>query len=359
MDEGKAVLAKEEELRNHRTVKGLVLLGNRRAEVKTFPLRQPGPGEILMRVKAAGICGSDLHFYRSTPQELGIRRGVVIGHEPSGVVEAVGPGVLHFRPGDRVAVNHTLGCGQCEYCLAGETVLCAENIGIATAGYGGDAEYTLMPARNCFHLPNELSFIEGAFIGCTGATAYAALRKLGPSGRDKLAVFGLGPVGLSAVLVGRALGATVFGVDLIPARIEMAKELGADQVINAAETDPVEAMRALTNGRGVELALETSGSPRGQSDAVDGVGPRGRVAFVGLGRGKKSISPEQFLHKQAVLFGSKVMPSSLYGEMTRFLIDLNIRFEAMVSHRVALDEGPPAFAQFDAGAPGKFVFDLE
>jgi propanol-preferring alcohol dehydrogenase len=338
--------------------KGLVLLGNRRAEVKEFPIPKPGLGQVLIRVRAAGICGSDLHFYRSTPDELGVRRDVVIGHEPSGIVEAVGPGVSHLCPGDRIAVNHTLGCGHCEYCLAGETVLCSENIGIAAAGCGGDAEFTLLPASNCFRLPDALSFIEGAFIGCTGATAYSALRKLAPSGQDTLAVFGLGPVGLSAVLVGKALGATVVGIDIIPERLALAKDLGADTVINATDTDPLEATYALNDGRGIELALETSGSPTAQSNVVDVLCPRGKAAFVGLGKGKKSISPEQFLHKQAILFGSKVMPSGTYWEMTRFMIERNIRFERMVTHRVALENGPDAFAQFDAGAAGKFVFEF-
>ncbi len=338
--------------------KGVILLGNKQAAIKEFPFPSPGTGELVMRVKSAGICGSDLHFYRSTPEELGIRRGVIIGHEPSGIVQEVGPGVSHFRPGDRIAVNHTVGCGYCEYCLAGEAVLCTENIGIAAAGYGGDTEYTLMPAGNCFHLPAELSFVEGSFIACTGATAYNALRKLNPSGRDTLVVFGLGPVGLSAVLVGRALGATVFGVDLLPERLNMARDLGAAEIIHAKETNPLEAIRALTHGRGVECVLETSGSPAGQSNAVDVACPRGKVAFVGLDKGEKSISPSQFLHKQAILIGAKVMPAHLYWEMIRFLLDRNIRFESLITHRLPLDEGPSAFAQFDAGAAGKFIFDM-
>ncbi len=338
--------------------KGLILLGNRQAEVREFPLSKPGAGEILIKVKAAGICGSDLHFYRSTPEKLGIRRGVVIGHEPSGVVDAIGHGVTRFHPGDRIAVNHTLGCGFCEYCLSGETVLCSEALGIAASGYGGDTEYMLMPARNCFHLPDELSCIEGAFIGCTGATAYNALRKLAPSGRSTLAIFGLGPVGLSALLIGNALGAAVVGIDIVPERMAMAKELGAADVVNAADTDAVDAIRSLTRGRGADLVFETSGAPAAQSQAVDVVCPRGKVAFVGMGKGEKSICPEQFLDKQAMLFGSKVMPAHLYAEMTRFMLDNDVRFEKLVTHRVALEDGPSAFAEFDSGAAGKFVFDM-
>ena len=339
--------------------RGLVLLGNRQAEVQQFARPDPGPGEVVIRVKAAGICGSDLHFYRSTPGELGLRRGVVIGHEPSGVIELIGRQVNHLKPGDRVTVNHTLGCGRCEYCVSGHTVRCSENLGIAASGYGGDAEFIRMPATACLPLPTELSHIEGAFIACTGATAYAALRKLSPSGHDHLVVFGLGPVGLSGVVVAKALGATVIGVDLIPERLSLARELGADETINAAETDAVPAIRALTSGRGAELAFETSGSSIGQSNAVDCVCPHGKAAFVGLGKGQKSISPEQFLHKEAVLFGSKVMPTGMYWEMTRFLLEQDVRFEPIVTHRVTLDQAPAAFASFDNGAAGKFVIVMD
>ena len=339
-------------------VKGLVLLGDRHAEIREFDISDPGPREVLLRIEAAGICGSDLHFYQSTPEVLGIRRGVVIGHEPSGVIEAVGSCVEHLQIGDRVTVNHTLGCGHCEYCRAGATVLCAENLGIAASGYGGDAEYTLMPAGNCLPLPDALSFIEGTFLACTGATAYNALRKLGTSGRDRLVIVGLGPVGLSGVIVGRAMGATVYGVDLIPERLALAKSLGANEVMNATKVDTVTAIRALTDGRGVELAFETSGTANGQSDAVDVLRPRGKAAFVGIGEHGKSIEPAQFLHKEATLYGSKVMPASVYQEMVRFMFRQNVRFEPIVTHRVPLIEGPAAFAEFNAGAAGKFILEM-
>lgn len=335
---------------------GLVLLGNREAEVRTLPLGEPGPGEVLVRVGAAGICGSDLHFYRSTPQELDIRRGVVIGHEPSGTVEAVGSGVGGFAIGDRVTVNHTLGCGHCEYCDAGETVLCADDLGIAASGYGGDADYIILPANACVHLPDPLSFVEGAFIACTGATAYGALRKLEPSGRTAVAIFGMGPVGLSALIVAKALGATVYAVDVLPERLSMAKVLGAAAIIDASSGNAVEALHSLSSdGRGVELALETSGSSAGQSDAVDALRPHGKASFVGLSRGAKSISPEQFIHKEITLFGSKVLPSPLIWEMTRFMVERNVRFEPIVTHRLPLSDAPQGFARFDAGAAGKFV----
>ena len=344
---------------NQQKYQGLVLCGNQKAEIKEFPLKEPQKGEILLRIKAAGLCGSDLHYYRNTPEELGNRLGVVIGHEPSGLVVKVGLGVSNFYPGDRVAVNHTLGCNHCEFCLAGETVLCSKNKGIASAGYGGDAEYSLMPSQNCFHLPNELSFIEGTFIGCTGATVYNALRKLNPSGRDKIVIFGMGPVGLAAILVAKAFGATVFGVDVIHERLDMAKKIGATDVINATETDPVKVIQSLTHGLGVDSVLETSGSSVAQSCAIDLVRPQGKIVFIGLSKGEKSINPEQFIHKQAILIGSKVMPGNLYWEMTRFMIDKKIRFESLVTHSNSLVDGPVAFKKFNEGAAGKFMFIMD
>ena len=344
---------------NQQKYQGLVLCGNQKAEIKEFPLKEPQKGEILLRIKAAGLCGSDLHYYRNTPEELGNRLGVVIGHEPSGLVVKVGLGVSNFYPGDRVAVNHTLGCNHCEFCLAGETVLCSKNKGIASAGYGGDAEYSLMPAKNCFHLPNELSFIEGSFIGCTGATVYNALRKLNPSGRDKIVIFGMGPVGLAAILVAKAFGASVFGIDVIDERLDMAKKIGATDVINATETDPVKVIQSLTHGLGVDSVLETSGSSVAQSCAIDLVRPQGKIVFIGLSKGKKSINPEQFIHKQAILIGSKVMPGNLYWEMTRFMINKKIRFESIVTHSNSLVDGPIAFKKFNEGAAGKFMFIMD
>jgi L-iditol 2-dehydrogenase len=120
----------------------------------------------------------------------------------------------------------------------------------------------------------------------------------------------------------------------------------------------VATIQELTEGRGAELAFETSGSVRGQSDAVDVLRPQGKAAFVGIGDGGKSIDPAQFLHKEATLYGSKVMPEGTYQEMVRFMVRRDVRFEPIVTHRVPLVEGPAAFAEFNAGAAGKFILEM-
>jgi len=335
---------------------GLVMPGSRVSEIKPFAVPHPGPGEVRLRVKAAGLCGSDIHFYRNPPEENRAVRGVVVGHEPSGIVDELGEGVTLFREGDRITVNPALGCGHCEYCLNGHTLLCPEYIGMAADGRGGDTRFVVMPERNCRLLPQDLSFIDGTFLACTGATAYAALRKLEARGGLIVAVYGLGPVGLATVLLSKAFGARTIGVDLNADRLDMARFLGADEVINAGKVEPVASLLSVTGGRGAELGVETSGVAAAQSNIVDSVSTRGKVVFVGLGGGEKSISPEAFIHKEVQLFGSKIIATSLIPELIRFLREKAIHFEAVVTTKRPLEEGPEAVRDFDGGAAGKFVF---
>jgi len=336
-------------------VRGVVLLGNRVAELRDFVKPVPRAGEILIRVKAAGICGSDLHFYRSKPEELGPRVGVIVGHEPAGVVDKVGSGVRYFAVGDRVTVSHSLGCGHCEFCLAGNAAHCSDYVGMGAAGRGGDAEFVAMPERNGYLLPPELTFKEGSMLACTAATAYGALRKLSPSGRQNLAVFGAGPVGLSAVMIGHALGARVIAVDVLQERLDLAERMGASEIVNAAFDDAVDAIRSLTHGRGAELVLETSGNPTAQDQVIEACCVHGKVAYVGRGGGGPSVDPERVIWKEATLIGSLVLSANLYWEMIRFMLDQDLRFEPLVTHSVPLEDAPWAFREFDGGAAGKFI----
>ena len=332
---------------------GLVLLGEKRAQLNEFHLRQIQNNEILIKVKTAGICGSDLHFYRSSTSELGLRHNAVIGHEPCGTVVEIGGKVSNLAIGDTVVVNHTIGCNKCEYCFIGETVLCEHNLGMAAAGRGADAEYCYMPSENCFRLPSELSHIAGSFIGCTGATAFNVVTKMNPSQGHSLLVIGLGPVGLSIILIAKAMGFRVFGSDINSDRLSLAKIIGATDVFDANDFGSL--LSTTSGSLQFDYVIETSGDIAAQTTAVDIVKPRGTIAFVGLSSGLKSISPEQFIHKQATLIGSKVMPSNLYWRFINFILEKNIKFESLVTHKFKLSEGPKAFSLFDSGFAGKFI----
>src|SRR5947208_1415343 len=205
-------------------MRGIVFLGNRKLEIQEFPDPTPGPGEVVLEMKASGMCGSDLHPYRAAGNAaaaLGLGAGgpVIAGHEPCGVVAAVGVGVDSALVGQRVMNHHYKGCGACRHCRLGWSQLCRAGITVyGMTGHGGHARYMKAPAFTCVPLPEELSFEEGASVSCGTGTAYGALKRIDVSGRDTLAVFGQGPVGLSATMLGRAMGARVIAVDVLGRR---------------------------------------------------------------------------------------------------------------------------------------------
>lgn len=340
-------------------MRGVVLKGHRQVEVQTFPDPVPGPDEVLIQTRVAAICGSDLHFYRDTPENLGPRTEMVVGHEPSGVVVAVGSCVRNVRVGDRVTVYHHIGCGTCAHCLAGDIMLCDQHVGIAAVGRGADADYVCVPARNCLPLPEGLSFVDGAFIACIAGTAYSALLKLAPSGRDTLAIFGLGPEGLVAGMMAKAFGSRVIGFELVGERLDLARRIGLDYVFDAGEVDPAAVVRGLTEGRGADGALETSGSPIAQVQAVRLVRKRGKVVFVGAGHEEPCIAPWWIMQREVTLMGTFVMPIYLYEDLVRFILRHRLDLEQVVTHRFSIEDAAEAFRLADSRRAGKILFVWE
>src|SRR5215472_12342586 len=227
-------------------MKGVVFLGERTLELQDFPDPEPGPGEVVLEIKASGMCGSDLKFYRgpkggaAAALGLGSTGPVIARHEPCGVVAAVGPGVSdkQARVGMRVMQHHYRGCGVCAHCSTGWMQLCMEGVAevYGVTGHGAHAKYMKCPARTLVPLPEELSFDTGAAISCGTGTAWGALHRLGLQGDDTIAIFGQGPVGLSATQLAAALGARVIALDTSEQRLARAKEFGADEVINPKGT---------------------------------------------------------------------------------------------------------------------------
>lgn len=217
-------------------MRGVVPLGAGRVEVREVPDPRPGPGEAVVALRNAGICGSDLHTAHKSWEEIGERQNLVIGHEASGVVAEVGAGVSRALVGTRVSVYHYLGCGVCRHCLAGEIVFCNSKRGYGWHVHGADADYLLTDARNCCPLPDTLTHLDGSFLACAAGTAYAALRKLeAMPGAPLCAVVGLGPVGLAAALLARAMGWQVIGLDRIAERRAYAEAQGITTVAPPAD----------------------------------------------------------------------------------------------------------------------------
>jgi (R,R)-butanediol dehydrogenase/meso-butanediol dehydrogenase/diacetyl reductase len=234
-------------------IRGVVFKGNREAEIRAFPDPHAGPGEAVVKIRASGLCGTDLHRYRAAePTEM------ITGYEPCGVIAELGPGALDgLAVGDRIMVHHYRGCGVCEMCAMGYEQLCPQGrvtYGGGT-GHGANADYILVPSRTLVHLHDDLSFEAGAAISCGTGTGWNGLKKMDVSGRDMVAVFGQGPVGLSGTLSAKWMGSSVIAIDVVSERLELARELGADHVINSRETDPVAAIRDLTGGAGASAVL--------------------------------------------------------------------------------------------------------
>ena len=338
-------------------MKGIVFLGNRRCEVREVPVPEPGDGEIQIRVKATGICGSDLHVYRRTTATDQVR-----GHEPCGVVEGVGPNVKRLKPGDRVSVHHHLGCGVCPMCARGETVACPDDRCVGVSVPGSFAEFTVAAERNCILLPDAVSFTDGAFMACVGTTAYAALRRLEVTAHESLAVFGLGPVGLSCVLVAKALGLRVVGMDGVPERLELALACGADEVVDGRAADPVAALQAFSRVpgidwiNGVDHLIETSGSAPARRCMLPAIRRGGKIAIVGVGSDEVILNPSHIHGKAATLIGSVVFPLGWSWEFVRFLATSGMSFEPAVTHRFALDDAQEALRIADEARGGKVVF---
>jgi threonine dehydrogenase-like Zn-dependent dehydrogenase len=223
---------------------------------------------------------------------------------------------------------------------------------------GAHADYMTVPARTLVPLPDELSFATGAAIACGSGTAYNALRRMGTSGRDTVAVFGQGPVGLAATQLGTAMGARVIAIDMTTERLAFAKDLGADVVLDPSADDPVTALKDLTHGEGVSLALDCSGAEAARAAAIKATRTCGTVCFVGEGGSVTiDVSPD-LLRKQLTVIGSWTFSSVIQGECARFVADRKIDVDRLFTQRWTLDQADEAYKLFDTQTTGKGVFEF-
>lgn len=271
-------------------------------ELHDLPVPVPGPDDVLIRVRAAGICHSDVHYRAGTSPVAPLP--MTLGHEVAGVVESVGPTVKNFRAGERVCVHYLATCGCCSWCADGHEQFCGTGEMIGKHRPGGFAEFIVMPARSVFKLPDAVSFAHGAVLMCSSATALHALRKARLRAGESVAVFGLGGLGASAVQLARTLGASVvYAVDLQPDKLALAKKFGAVP-INARTVDPVAEILRLTGGRGVNVSLELIGLPLTMQQSVRVLGKLGRAALAGLSRQPFAVDPYlELINQEAEIIG--------------------------------------------------------
>jgi len=339
------------------TMKGVVLPGNRQFEMREFPVPEPGPGQVLLRMKASSLCGSDLRaIYRPVDQGVGAEayQGVIAGHEPCGQIEKVGPGVSRFKAGDRVVVYHIAGCGLCHDCRGGWYISCSstERGAYGWQRDGGHADFMLADVQSLVALPDELSYVDGAMVACGFGTSYAACSRAAVSGRDRVLITGLGPVGLGTAILCKAMGAEVVGVEAVPERIALARQIGIETVIEPGE-GALPALMNYSNGHGFEVAIDCSGNAGARHLCLEAAREWGRVVFIGEG-GTVSFEPSPLvIHKQLTIYGSWVCSIGQMEELVEHLVRWKVHPEQIVTHRFTLDRAQEAYETFDSGTTGK------
>ncbi len=327
-------------------MKAAMFYGGKDIRVEEVPDPVPGPGEVLVEVKSAGICGSDLHGYRSGPRP-GRTYPSTSGHELAGVVAALGAGVSKVKVGDRVGIEplHLIGCGQCRWCRQGHYEACplrGRSTGVRTHS-SGFAELDIAPEENCYLLPDELS-IEAASILDVYACAVHVAHRVPVKPSYNVAVVGAGAIGLSAAEAYVALGARqVIVVDVEDHALTKARELGVDEVVNAAEVDPVEAIMDLTGGEGADIVIEAVGgrAPTFAND-VHMVARTGTLGIIGMYTQPQTLDSQEAMSKQMQI--TWINSYAAWEGVPEFKIALDMmmagRFQPLklITHRFPLDE---------------------
>ena len=341
-----------------------MLPGNSTVEYRTQTVPTPGYGQVLVQMKASSICGSDIRaIYR---EHLGVGdeayKNVIAGHEPCGIIVQTGPGCKRFKPGDRVVLYHISGCGVCEDCSAGYMISC-HSPHRAAYGWqrdGGHAPFLLAEENTCIVLPDNLSYVDGALVACGFGTAWEALTRMRTSGYDRLLVTGLGPVGLAAAMLGKALGVSrVIGVDVSVERMELAQTLGLVDDVFVSDADALRNIHSVTSGRGCEVAIDCSGAAPARKLALQATRQWGRCAFVGEGGTLDFEVSPLLIHPQITLFGSWVTSLGHMEELLERLSRWNLHPETTVTHRFSPEQAGQAYETADKGQSGKvtIVYD--
>jgi len=335
-------------------MQGIVFRGERELDLVTFPDPAPGPNEVVVRIEASGMCGSDLHSYRG-PREA--THGKIAGHEPAGVIVEGGSEVPRSWLGRSVMVHHYFGCGRCDQCRGGWPQMCRNGaLSMGNTAHGSHADLVKLPFSTVLPKPDGLSSLAAAAISCGTGTAWGALKRLNMTGDDTIAIFGQGPVGLAATQLAVAMGARVLALDISLPRLERAREFGAWQTINPAEVASVaDAVRDITHGRGVSKSLETSGASSAAQAALHVLDLWGTACWVGVGS-TVHFDLTEHLYKQITAVPSWTMSVPAMEACAYFVVERNIDVDALFTDRWKLTDYAEAYELFDKQMSGKGVF---
>jgi alcohol dehydrogenase len=320
-------------------------------EIRTLPDPTPTPGGVVIAVKATGLCRSDWHGWMGHDPDINLPH--VPGHEFAGTIAAVGREVKRFKVGERVTVPFVSGCGHCQECRSGNQQVCEEQFQPGFTHWGSFAEYVAIDFadQNLVHLPEQIAYETAAGLGCRFATSFRAVVDQGRlKGGEWLAVHGCGGVGLSAIMIGKALGANVVAIDIAEDKLSLAKALGASTVINSrAVHDTVEAVREVTGG-GAHVSVDALGHPQTCCNSITNLRRRGRHVQVGLMLGEHStpaIPMARVISQELEIYGSHGMQSWRYDAMMQMILSGSLDPARLIGRRITLTEAAPALAEMD------------
>lgn len=335
-------------------MKAALLYGPRDIRLAEVAKPEPGPGEVVIRVRATGICGSDLHTYTG---DRSVDYPMILGHEFAGDVVAVGEGVSGIAPGNRVTAEPNFSCGECIYCREGLVNLCVNRVGMAINWPGTLAEYAKVPARFVWPVPDSMSYRQGALVEPLMVGVHAVRRGRVRVG-DAVAVMGCGAIGLLTVAAAKVAGARVFAVDIVPEKLEMARRLGAEAAFSGRDPDVVAQIRALTPaGQGPLVVFETAGVAATVQQALDLVRAGGRVVLVGLSTRPAQVVPMAVARREVEILGSFIYYAGEFGVGIRLIAEGVVDAEALIGLTVGLDETEAAFKAVESGAVAKAIVE--
>lgn len=335
-------------------MRALLLTEYRKLEPVDVPRPVPGAGEILVRVKACGICGSDIHGYDgSTGRRI---PPLIMGHEAAGEVAETGSGVTGFSVGDRVTFDSTISCGNCWYCLRDQINLCQNRqvLGVSCDEYrrhGAFAEYVLVPQRIAYHLPDPLSYEHAALLEAVAVAVHAVNRTPIRMG-DTAVVVGSGMIGLLVLQVLRHAGCSrIIAIDLDEDRLRLARTLGAQITFNARMENLSQAVADLTGGRGADVALEAVGATAPIQTAIQVLRRGGALTLVGNLAPRIELPLQQVVTRELSLYGSCTSNND-YPRSIEMMASGAIQVEPLISARAPLAEGPQWFERLYGHEPG-------
>lgn len=334
-------------------MKALLLSEYNHLEIADLPQPEIADDELLVRVAACGICGSDVHGYDGSSG----RRipPIVMGHEAAGTVAAAGKNAAGYKPGDRVTFDSTVYCGRCEFCQRGEVNLCDNRqvIGVSCGDYrrhGAFAEYVVVPARIAYHLPEAFAFSEAAMLEAV-SVALHAVRVSEVRQGDTALVIGAGMIGLLTLQAARAAGCgRVFIVDVDATRLELARKLGADETLRSSGAELLNEVLKLTAGRGVDVSYEAVGRNETVSTAIEATRKGGTVTLIGNIQPQVTIALQKVVSRQLRLQGS-CASSGEYPQAIEMISDGRIQVKPLITAEASLEDGPRWFERLHSGEP--------